>query len=83
MPGCELHHARWLPMPCDHKATIQAVLVLVSTKMEGSPTPFWAEGRCPVFLKARGTRIFSHVRPPSVLRLRPMSICSCKSTELL
>ena len=83
IPCCELHHARWLPIPCVHAATIQIVFVFVSTKIEGSPTPFWAAGSPPYSPKARGRRIFSQVFPPSILRLKPISICSCKSTLLL
>ena len=83
IPGCELHHARWLPIPCVHAATIHTVFVFVSTKIEGSPTPFWAFGKPPYSPNERGRRIFSHVFPPSVLRLNPTSTYSCKSTLLL
>ena len=82
-PGCELHQARWFPIPCVQAATIHTLLVFVSTNIDGSPTPFCAEGSPPVSPKAKGRRIFSHVFPPSVLRLKPTSTCSWRSTLLL
>ncbi len=62
---------------------IQTLLVFLSTRIAGSPTPFWAEGSPPSLPKVRGIVIFSQVFPPSVLRLSPISICSCKSLLLL
>ena len=59
------------------------LLLVLSTRIAGSPTPFWAAGRPPVSPKANGNRMASHVVPPSVLRLRPTSMCSCRSTLLL
>ena len=70
-------------MPCVQAAAIHTVLFFVSTRIEGSPTPFCAAGNPPYSPNESGRRMGSHVLPPSVLRLNPTSICSCKSTLLL
>lgn len=46
-------------------------------------TPFCALGNPSFSPKVKGRRIFSQVLPPSVLLLKPMSTCSCKSALLL
>ena len=83
MPGLELTHARWLPIPWVQAATTQHVLLALSTRIAGSPTPFCAAGRPPFSPKAKGKRMGSHVFPPSMLRLSPTSMCSCRSVLLL
>ena len=69
---CVVHiHSGWippstsLPIPCVHAAIIQIVPVSLSTKIAGSPTPFWALANLHVRRKTSGYTSF----PRSVRRL--------------
>ena len=67
------------PIPCVQTAITKISPVSSSTSTAGSPMPFCACGRPPHSPKSMTTRIFSQVRPESMLRLTPMSMLHCKS----
>ena len=82
-PGSEPSSTHWcLPsLPHIHTAETKISPVLGSTRMPGSPIPFSCWGSPPHSPMSMITRWVPQVCPPSVLRLSPTSMSSCRSRD--